>query len=84
MENKLSLAEAYYAVANDLHHQGRNYLEMAEKCGRIADALCEANMREKAKQPEPCTRSHPHENMSLDCARLTEIARSLGSATESK
>lgn len=47
MDNRLKMAEAYYAVANDMKFQGERMLEIANVLGTMADSLCEANMREK-------------------------------------
>lgn len=78
MDERLKLAEAYYAVAQDLQDHGRQMLETANMLGTMADRICEASMR--AKQPG-CTRSHPHENMSAECERLTEVAKGAHSAS---
>jgi len=50
---KLTLAEAYYTVAADLERQADWYAETASNLNRLADALCEASMREKAQEAKP-------------------------------
>jgi hypothetical protein len=45
-----------------------------------------SNWREqwqKGRRASNCTRSHPHENMSAECERLTEIARANNRAANS-
>jgi hypothetical protein len=74
MNDRLRLAEAYYAVANDLRIQGERMLEMAEVLDRNGSMLCEQNMRE-TPLVQGCHRAHPHENMDAECERLTELAR---------
>lgn len=76
MDERLKLAEAYYMVASDLQRQAECILNMAKNLDRMADRMCEDNIRERSG----CRRSHPHENMSAECERLTEIARNAHSA----
>lgn len=52
MDERLKLAESYYAVARDLQAQGQRMLDTADMLGATADRICEARMREK--QPEKC------------------------------
>lgn len=66
----MDLIEAYYAVANHLQEQAARKAEIADMLGNMADAMSEHRMREVG-----CTRSHPHEDMSPECEKLTEIAR---------
>jgi hypothetical protein len=46
----LDLAQKYYDVAADLKFKGRNMIEAGESLERMADDICERNMRE---QPMP-------------------------------
>lgn len=45
MSELLKMAESYYAVANDLKAQGQRLMEIADLVGRMADSMCEENMR---------------------------------------
>lgn len=74
MDEHLKLAEAYYAVANDLRCNAHVMNNMADQLFDAADRMCEKNIK------RICTRSHPHENMNAECARQTEATRSQASA----
>lgn len=50
MSEKLDLANKYYEVARDLRVQERYYRDTAVTLERIADLLCEQNMRETAPE----------------------------------
>lgn len=49
MNELLKLAESYYAVASDLRHRAESTLATAVSLEKMADAICEENMR--LKQP---------------------------------
>lgn len=51
MDERLKLAEAYYAVARDMQAQGERCLSYAKELGAIADRICEQNIAEK-RQPD--------------------------------
>lgn len=46
MDDRLKLAEAYYATARDLQTQGQYYIQVAQMLNAIGDRLSETNMRE--------------------------------------
>lgn len=49
MNDRIELAEKYYAVAQHLETQAQMMLETAKYLNSVADKLCEENMR--LKQP---------------------------------
>lgn len=49
MQNKLELANKYYAVAADVREQAEFLAAMADTLDSYADRLCEQNMREASK-----------------------------------
>jgi hypothetical protein len=49
----LELAEHYYAVARDLEWRASRMHDMGKNLFKIADNLCEENIRQTAPKPEP-------------------------------
>jgi hypothetical protein len=46
MDERIQLAESYYATAQSLEAQGRHLLDTAAMISRMADQMCEENIRQ--------------------------------------
>jgi hypothetical protein len=55
VSDRLTRAEAYYAVAADLMVNAERCAEMANTLNALADRMCEQNIRETTPKSEPAT-----------------------------
>lgn len=60
MDERLKLAEAYYATARDLDSHGRHFIEVAAMLSSMADRMCELSISDKRERPRSLEERQPN------------------------